>query len=132
MNTYSKPINPTIELQLPIKTNFVSLLRHVAGSAAAHADLTIDFLDDTKIACSEAAVLLIQNAPDESTYSWRWYCSEKRVDVEASSPTTLADLPDFSEMEGFTWTVLSAVAKNLTAELRDGQLVLAFSIFEIA
>lgn len=124
--------NPTIELVLPIRTSYVSLLRQVAGAAAAHADLTIDLLDDTKIACSEAAVLLIQHAPVNSTYSWRWYCSEKRVDVVATAPTTLDTLPDFSAMEGFTWTVLTAVAKELSSKIAQGHLILTFSIYENA
>lgn len=122
--------NPTIELVLPIRTSYVSLLRQVAGAAAAHADLTIDLLDDTKIACSEAAVLLIQHAPEDSSYSWNWYCTEKRVDVIASAPTTLRTLPDFSSMEGFTWTVLTAVAKDLSPRIAQGHLVLTFSVYE--
>lgn len=124
--------NPTIELRLPIETGFVALIRQVAGAAAARADLTIDLLDDTKIACSEAAVLLIQNAPEDSVYSWQWTCVNKKVSVHASGPTTLTELPDFSAMEGFTWTVLSAVARDLHASVSDGQLIITFSIFETA
>lgn len=123
--------NPTIELVLPIDTSFVSLLRQVAGAAAAHSDLTIDLLEDTKIACSEAAVLLISHAAHNSSYSWRWYCTDKRVKVVASVPTSLVELPDFSAMEGFTWTVLSAVAKDLAADLAEDRLILTFSIFEM-
>ena len=132
MNTEPNFDNPTIELVLPIRTSYVSLLRQVAGAAAAHADITIDLLDDTKIACSEAAVLLIQHAPENVSYSWRWYCTENRVDVVASAPTTLTDLPDFSDMEGFTWTVLTAVAKDLTPKIAQGNLILTFSIYENA
>ena len=125
-------MNPTIELRMPATPEFVSLLRTISGAAAARSDLTIDLLDDSKIACSEAAILLINNAAVDADFSWSWACYEGRLDIRASVPTHLTDLPDFSSMEGFTWIVLSAVSKNLIVELVDGFLVIEFSIFELS
>jgi serine/threonine-protein kinase RsbW len=123
-------MSPTIELKLPINPAFVGVLRQIAGAAAVKADFTIDFLDDLKIACSEAAVLLIQNSLPETSFIWEWTCSTKSVAVAAKAPTSLVNVPDFSEMEGFTWTVLSAVAKDLAIELINGDLVIRFSIHD--
>ncbi len=123
-------MNPTIELRLPAAAELVSLLRTISGAAAARSDLTLDLLDDSKIACSEAAILLINHAAPNADFAWSWACSEKRLDIRASAPTLLKDLPDFSAMEGFTWTVFSAVAKNVVTELVGGFLIIEFSIFE--
>lgn len=125
-------MNPTIELRMPATPEFVSLLRTISGAAAARSDLTIDLLDDSKIACSEAAILLINNAAADADFSWSWACHEGRLDIRASVPTHLTDLPDFSSMEGFTWIVLSAVSKNLMVELVSDFLVIEFSIFELS
>lgn len=123
-------MNPTIELRMPATPEFVSLLRTISGAAAARSDLTIDLLDDSKIACSEAAILLINNAAADADFSWSWTCHEGRLEIRASVPTHLTELPDFSSMEGFTWIVLSAVSKNLIAELAGDFLVIEFSIFK--
>jgi hypothetical protein len=125
-------MSPTIELRLPISPDFVGVLRQIAGAAATRADLTIDLLDDLKIACSEAAVLLIQNSLPDSDFIWQWTCTTKHVAVAAMAPTKLRSVPNFSEMEGFTWTVLSAVAKDLSVELLDGSLSISFSIHDSA
>jgi len=123
-------MSPTIELKLPISPDFVGVLRQMSGAAAARADLTIDLLDDLKIACSEAAVLLIQNSLPDSAFTWEWTCSPKHVAVVAKAPSGFTSVPDFSGMEGFTWTVLSAVAKDLAVELLDGNLTIRFSIHD--
>ena len=123
-------MSPTIELKLPISPDFVGVLRQIAGAAAARADLTIDLLDDLKIACSEAAVLLIQNSLPDTAFTWEWTCSPKHVAVVATAPAGFTSVPDFSGMEGFTWTVLSAVAKDLAVELLDGNLTIRFSIHD--
>lgn len=123
-------MNPTIELRMPATPEFVSLLRTISGAAAARSDLTIDLLDDSKIACSEAAILLINHAEPGADFAWSWACDHKYLTIRASAPSVLTDLPDFSSMEGFTWTVLSAVSKNLTTELFNGFLIIEFSIFE--
>lgn len=125
-------MNPTIELRLPAIPEFVALLRTISGAAASRSDLNLDLLDDSKIACSEAAILLINNATPDADFAWSWACSPKRLDIRASAPTRLGELPDFSAMEGFTWTVLSAVAKNVATELVDGFLIIEFSIFEVS
>lgn len=123
-------MNPTIEVRLPAVAEFVSLLRSISGAAAAHSDLTLDFLDDTKIACNEAAILLITNATSNADFSWSWACGRKDLSIRGSVQSSLFELPDFGSMEGFTWTVLSAVSKNLKAELVDGYLIIEFSILE--
>jgi len=125
-------VSPTIELKLPASADFVGLLRQIAGTAAVRSDLTIDLLDDLKIACSETAVLLIQNALPDSTFMWEWSCFARHVSVTAKAPTTFTSVPDFSQMEGFTWTVLQAVAKDLTVELLNGDLMISFSILDSA
>lgn len=123
-------MNPTIELRLPATAEFVSLLRVISGAAAARSDLSIDLLDDSKIACSEAAILLMNNAVPNADFAWSWACEHKHLNIRASAPSVLRELPDFGSMEGFTWTVLSAVSKNLTTDLVNGYLIIEFSIFE--
>lgn len=121
---------PTIEVRLPASPELVALLRYIAGAAAARADLTIDLLDDTKIACSEAAILLIQHGIPHADFMWTWTCTPGSVQVCASAPTKVTDVPNFAEMEGFTWTVLSSVAQDLSVRVVDSHLVITFSIFE--
>ncbi len=123
-------MNPTIELRLPASPELVSLLRTISGAAAARSDLPLDLLDDSKIACSETAILLIQHAAPHADFAWSWTCEEKRLDVRASVPTLLSQLPDFGSLEGFTWTVLNAVAQNIATEVVSGFLIIDFSIFE--
>ena len=117
-----------IELRLPASADFVSLIRQVAAAACVRANFTVDAIDDAKLACDEAATIVIQNVPDGSHSEWSLDVKPKCLHVHVSAPTALESLPDFEQQEGFTWTVINAVAQELTIELRDGTLHLDFDV----
>ncbi len=121
-------MTPLIEFSLPASADFVSLIRQVAAAACVRADFTVDGIDDAKLACDEAATIVIQNAHQGSHFRWALNVQPKILHVHTSAPTALTALPNFAEQEGFTWTVINAVTHDLNIELIDGEIHIDFYV----
>ena len=112
--------NP-VTLVLPADTAYVSLARSVAAIMAARADLTIEHLEDVRLAVDEAVSQLIHDANDGSvTLEF-----EEEADGLAirASATTGADIPPAQDT--FSWTVLTALVDEVHADARDGVVTIA-------
>lgn len=110
-------VNMSISLSIPGDTAHLGVLRATAAAVAARARLTIDQLEDVRLAVEEAANSLLSGNSPLITMTMDPGDVPLTVTVTAS-PANDVDLSP----EGFTWTVLSAMTDDLTVN-NDGNAV---------
>ncbi|HEV7206682.1 MAG TPA: ATP-binding protein [Jatrophihabitans sp.] len=113
----SRPDGDTVEVRIPADVVYVSTLRLTAASLAARCDLTIDDIEDLRLAVDEACALLLPHATPNSTLDARFELSTGRLAVDTSVDTSDTAEPD---RDGFAWTVLGALASTVDVH-RDGK-----------
>lgn len=80
-----------VTLVIPPVASMVRVGRLTASSIASIAELSIDDIDDIKIAVSEMITLLIQSG-NRSAITMRFDVTDASFTVEASTPSTSLDL----------------------------------------
>ena len=113
----SRPDGDAVEVRIPADVVYVSTLRLTAASLAARCDLTIDDIEDLRLAVDEACALLLPHAAADSTLDARFELNEGRLAVDTSVVTSDTAEPD---RDGFAWTVLGALASTVDVH-RDGE-----------
>jgi serine/threonine-protein kinase RsbW len=116
------PDGDAVEVRIPADVLYVSTLRLTAASLAARCDLTIDDIEDLRLAVDEACALLLPHAAAGSTLDARFALAEGRLEVATSVHTDEDAEPDRS---GFAWTVLGALATSVEVSNHDGQLTIS-------
>jgi serine/threonine-protein kinase RsbW len=117
-----RPDGDAVEVRIPADVVYVSTLRLTAASLAARCDLTIDDIEDLRLAVDEACALLLPHASPGSTLDARFELTQGCLAVETSVQTTAAAEPDRS---GFAWTVLGALASSVDVRQETGRLTIA-------
>src|SRR5947209_8578633 len=113
-----RPDGDAVEVRIPADVVYVSTLRLTAASLAARCDLTIDDIEDLRLAVDEACALLLPHADGQSTLDARFELSSGRLSVETSVATGESAEPDRS---GFAWTVLGALATTVDVHNSGGR-----------
>ncbi len=106
-----------VEVRIPADVGFVSTLRITGASLAARANLTVDDIEDLRLAVDEACALLIPHAVPGSTLDAHFELSDGRLSVDTSVVTS--DAGQEPDREGFAWTVLGALVSEVSVS-RDG------------
>ena len=109
----------TIDLAVPANPEYVGLIRSAAAHIAAHADLTIDAIDDLRLAVDEAFAVLIAHKPDAGAVTIRFTIHSEQLDIELTGP--LGSPPP--DKTSFAWTVLSALVHEVSATTSAAGLV---------
>ena len=102
----------TIDLAVPATPEYVGLIRSAAAHIAAHADLTIDAIDDLRLAVDEAFAVLIAHKPESGVVTIKFQIHSERLDIELTGPAG-SPPPDKTS---FAWTVLSALVHEVSAD----------------
>ena len=99
-----------VELEVPASAAYIAVVRTAAAGLAARVDLTLDRIEDLRIAVDEACALLVPSTDPTGTSTLRcvFVLEEPSLTVEVSGPRT--DLPDRS---AFAWAVLSALVDGV-------------------
>jgi len=109
----------TIDLAVPAEPEYVGLIRSAAAHIAAHANLTVDAIDDLRLAVDEAFAVLIAHKPETGVVSIRFTIGSEQLDIELTGPAG-SPPPDKSS---FAWTVLSALVHEVSAQTSPAGLV---------
>lgn len=117
-----RPDGDAVEVRIPADVVYVSTLRLTAASLAARCDLTIDDIEDLRLAVDEACALLLPHADPGSTLDARFDLTTGRLGVMASVQTSETAEPDRT---GFAWTVLDALASSVDVHRDAGRLTIA-------
>lgn len=117
----TRPDGDAVEVRIPADVVYVSTLRLTAASLAARCDLTIDDIEDLRLAVDEACALLLPHAAPNSTLDARFELHTGRLVVETTVATAESAEPDRS---GFAWTVLGALASTVDVRNSGGRLAI--------
>ena len=108
-----------IELAVPANPDYVGLIRSAAAHIAAHADFTIDAIDDLRLAVDEAFAVLIAHQPDAGRVAVSFHIHADSLNIEMTGPTGSPE-PD---RNSFAWTVLSALVHEVKSQTSSDGLV---------
>jgi serine/threonine-protein kinase RsbW len=113
-----------VEVSMPADVVYVSTLRLAAAALAACCELTVDDIEDLRLAVDEACALLLPHASAGSTLHTRFELAYGRLDVVASIATVDGAHVDRG---GFAWTVLGALAAPVDVRRDAGRLSIALT-----
>src|ERR1700743_632251 len=106
-------VDDVVELSVPRTAGYVGPLRLVAATLAARCDLTIDEIEDLRLAVDEACALLLPHAALGDPLVARFAVQTGVLFFTASVATAEASEPDRG---GFSWSILSALAQDLQVD----------------
>lgn len=117
MNQVSQRLDgDVVQVQVPADVAYVSTLRLTAAGLAARCELTIDDIEDLRLAVDEACALLLPHADADATLRARFELAYASLTVNVGVDTADEAVPDRT---GFAWTVLGALASGVEVD-RDG------------
>lgn len=121
-----------INLTIPNSSVYVSAIRAVAAVAAVEADLTIDAIEDSKLACNEALAILIHYSAHPQRSEWEWNISPKSVAVRVSAPLDHSNTrtPNIEIDMPLTWVVINYASHDLNIMVENDSLVITFTCRE--
>jgi len=104
-----------VDLSVPASPAYVAVVRTATAGLAARVDITLDRIEDLRIAVDEACALLVRGTdhasrqpdPDDVLHC-RFVLHEESLTIEVRGPW--APLP---EHDSFAWSVLSALVDGL-------------------
>lgn len=109
----------TINLSVPGDAAHLAILRATAASVAARAQLTLDQLEDVRLAVEEAAMTLLAGSPPTIEMAMDPSVMPLTVTVSAH-PTIPVEL----DPDGFSWTILSAMTDQFVVDQVNSQMTL--------
>jgi serine/threonine-protein kinase RsbW len=118
----SGALEASVCLQVPAVDVYVSTLRLITASVATRSELTVDDVEDLRLAVDEACSLLLPQALPGTTLNAEFVLSPGFLGVDVSVAAADGAEPD---RDGYAWTVLSALAGPVTTRFGDGRLVIA-------
>lgn len=111
----------TVAMQVPADSAFIATLRLAAASLAARCDLTVDEIEDLRLAVDEACALLLTHARAGSALAAVFTMAPGELTVSVSVPggqgVTI-------ERSGFGWTVLGALASSVSVSHENDALAI--------
>ena len=123
---FAASLPAAVELRVPAQGTYVPMLRTLTAGLAARCELTIDEVEDLRIAVDEACSLLlplVSSSPDAALVA-RFSLASGRLDVEAAVPAPPEAQPD---RDGFAWTVLGALADEVEVRSENGRLAIGLT-----
>ncbi|MGI8881100.1 MAG: ATP-binding protein [Jatrophihabitans sp.] len=111
----------TVQLSVPAHPAYLGLVRTATAGVGARLDLTIDEIEDLRLAADEAGSLVLAHAVEGSNLDVRFTLAAERLTIGFSARTTSTTPPD---EQSFGWTVLAALAGEVRADLSDGRLLI--------
>jgi serine/threonine-protein kinase RsbW len=114
----------TVELTVPADPAYVAVLRAVTASLAARHDLTLDEIDDLRIAVDEACALLLPHARPASALSAGFgeAGDSLQITVSVALADDGSDTGPVLDQTSFAWMVLTALTESVTSASTSGQL----------
>lgn len=115
-----------VELEVPASAAYLAVVRTAAAGLAARVDLTLDRIEDLRIAVDEACALLLPqpfDGPLSESLRCTFTLNEASLIVDVVGPHT--QLPQKS---AFAWAVLSALVDSLECGDEGGRTWLSLVV----
>lgn len=123
--TTSRPDGDVVQIVVPADSGYVATLRLTAASLAARCDLTIDDIEDLRLAVDEACALLLPRSTESSAVTARFVLAAGELTVSVS--VACVDAEVHLDRAGFAWTVLSALASSVAVDNEQNQLTVTLT-----
>jgi serine/threonine-protein kinase RsbW len=110
-----------VAIEVPAEAEYVAVLRAAAGVIASRLQFTLDDIDDLRILIDEAASVLLTSGAEGALH----------CEIEAADDTihfrlrAAVDGGAVTPDEGFAWSILRALAHEVTSESDNGEHVIA-------
>ncbi|HKN97274.1 MAG TPA: hypothetical protein VJX10_09175 [Pseudonocardiaceae bacterium] len=104
-----------VELRLTAGSEFLSTVRAVAADLALQQDMTLDEVDDLRLAVDEACSMLVPLAVPGAELRCRFSLAEQEIKVRCSVPTITGELPS---TDGFPWQVLVTLTDSVRCDVK--------------
>lgn len=111
-----------VVLQVPADSAYVATARLTAASLAARCELTVDEIEDLRLALDEACALLLPHATAGTALQLSFTLERGRLSVTAGVQTPPTGDP--LERGGYAWAVLSALASAVSVDEGAGRLAI--------
>ncbi len=108
-----------VRLSVPARADFVHLLRSVTAAAASHLALSVDDVDDLRLAVDEACARLLSLPGEPRTIRLDLRPHPGRIEVLLGVDAT-ATWPLGGLRDTLAWRVLGALADEVRLELWNG------------
>jgi serine/threonine-protein kinase RsbW len=115
---------PHAELSLPADSAYVAVLRMTTAGLAARLDLTLDDIEDLRMAVSEACALVLDGAHGDGSLSASYRLGDSSIGVTVTAGSDAGE-PD---KESFGWQVLTALATDLATSAENGIRAISFTV----
>ena len=106
-----------VTVRMPADGAYLSVLRTATAGLAARLDFTLDDIEDLRIAVDEACAMLLSQAIPGSSLECSFTLSADDMTISVSVPSLNPRTPSG---ETFAWTVLSALAGTVEAQVGPG------------
>ncbi len=113
----------SVEVRVPADVAYIATLRLTAASLAARCDLTIDDIEDLRLAVDEACALLLPHAAPGTRLEATFVVRPGELSVTASV-TSVDGVEATPDRGGFAWSVLSALASEVDVSGADDRLAI--------
>jgi len=123
-----------VDLSIPADPNHIHVLRAVAASVGARLPMSLDDIDDLRLAVDEAAARLLQ-LPRARRLALEIAASTDGLDVALETDGDAANWPGPDVKQTLPWKILTALADQVAFERRDGVARIRFhrraTVFEV-
>jgi serine/threonine-protein kinase RsbW len=106
-----------VTVRMPADGAYLSVLRTATAGLAARLDFTLDDIEDLRIAVDEACAMLLSQAIPGSSLECSFTLSPDDMTITVAVPS-LSPRPPSGDT--FAWTVLSALAGTVEAQVGPG------------
>lgn len=114
-----------VTLTFPAETINAALARTVAAAMAARADLTIDQLEDVRLAVDEAVSQLMADADDGELITCVFEPGDGVLGITVTTRTRTGAAP---ATDTFSWTVMRALVDSVAARTEGSAVTLDLRI----
>jgi serine/threonine-protein kinase RsbW len=124
----STPDGDIVRVEVPADVVYVSTVRLTAAGLAARCELTIDDIEDLRLAVDEACALLLPNSEGErliADFELSYGLLRVTVTVQGVGDVQI-------DRGGFAWTVLGALATDVDVSNVDGRMAIGFTKRRVA
>jgi serine/threonine-protein kinase RsbW len=122
-----------VTITVPSDPGFLHILRQLTGGVAAKHQLTIDDIDDLKLAVDEAASSMLTRLPAATAITLTLTADGSAVSATVSSDAPADGWPAPSLLESLSWKVIAGLVGEATAERdADGRPAIVLRKYTLA
>lgn len=108
-----------VSAEVPATPEFVQVLRNVAAGVAARLDMPIDQVEEVRLAVTEAASLLLEEADADSLHMTIGRGGDS-LDVTLTSDGRVDQWPTDRVLSSWPWLVVKGLTDEIRADRGDG------------